>query len=109
MNIKLDKDVRIRLDMNDVSSWKAQKFLRQQYRLGKQNIELEFRSDPKSTCSRIVAEEESLIVVLDREDSLMLSSMAFPKSGITIEDINIQVDCWGSEKRKKHETNLRNA
>ncbi len=107
MNIKLDKDVRVRLDQEDLRHWKSKKHLEQKYKLGLQNFTLEMKWDSSASQSHLLNEKEGCVVVLGDEDSLKLCDDSFPKSGIIIGDINIQIDQWSAETRTKHEHRLK--
>lgn len=107
MNIKLDKDVRVRLDQKDLINWKSKKHLEQKYKLGLQNFTLEMKWDSMASQSHLLNEKEGSVVVLSDEDALKLCNKSFPKSGIIIGDINIQVDQWSAETRIKHEHSLK--
>lgn len=103
MNIKLDKDVRIRLDQEDVKAWKSDRYLRQQYRFGMLNLTLELKEDPGSPRSHFLPEKQGLTIVFNSEDSHLLCNNTLPKEGISFSDINIQIDKWDAEKRNRFE------
>lgn len=107
MNIKLDKDVRIRLDQEDVKNWKSRKYLEQEYKFGLKSFKLEVKLDPKALRSHIVAGRDGLAIVLGYEDSIQLCKGSIPKSGISIDEVNIQVDQWDIEMRSKHEDRMK--
>lgn len=103
MNIKLDNDVRIRLDENDTNAWKKNKHLFQTFSVGNLSIEIEFLSEVSATNSFFEAGEKKILIVLNQEDSKKLESTDFPKNGINLNEINIQIDQWSPEKRKRHD------
>ncbi len=103
MNIRLDKDVRIRLDQEDVNAWEADRYLMQKYKFGMVNLTLELKEDLSSPRSHVLTEKCGLTIIFNSEDSHLLCSNSFPKSGISLSDINIQIDKWDAEKRKRFE------
>jgi hypothetical protein len=103
MNIRLDKDVRIRLDQEDVNAWEADRYLKQQYKFGMISVTLELKEDLSSPRSHVLTEKCGLTIIFNSEDSHLLCNNMLPKSGISLSGINIQIDKWDVEKRKRFE------
>lgn len=107
MNIKLDKDIRIRLNQDDIKVWNAEKYLEQKFKLGLRKFTLKIELDSSASRSYLVNEQEGLVVVLSDEDAALLGDGVrdefLLKSGIVVDDITLQIDKWSTDTRKKYE------
>ncbi|MBK9294769.1 MAG: hypothetical protein IPM57_10075 [Oligoflexia bacterium] len=107
MNIKLDKDVRIRLNQEDLINWKACKHLVQDFKFGTLNFNLKINLDPDIKKSCVNCENGNMAISLNSEDTSKLCLNQLHSAGITIEDINIQVDHWSIQKRDKYNESVK--
>lgn len=106
MNIRLDKDVRIRLSHEDVNAWKSNRYLKQNFLFGMMGITVEFKEDASSLESHIQQDKMSeLVINLGTEDSYLLCNNMFPSLGISLSSINIEIDKWNTAKRERVEGN----
>lgn len=102
MNIKLDKDVRIRLSEEDVTNWKSSQYLEQSFKIGSIKLQVNIRCEPEASKSHIYSQDQKLVIELSSDDSANLISSAQSTKGISIEDVNIQADRWNQDKRERY-------
>ena len=107
MNIRLDKDIRVRLDQDDVSIWKSKKYLEQKFKVGLHNFSLELKFDSTILRSYVANEKNGIIIVLNEKDFTQLCDISLSKTGIVIDDVAIQVDKWNANTRSKYEDHLK--
>lgn len=102
MNIRLDKEVRIRLNEEDITNWKNSRRLIQSFRFGSFVFQVSIWFDTAASASYVHSEGQKLVVGLTLKDSDILFSNPGNKD-ITIDGINLQVDRWNKDKRSRHE------
>lgn len=106
MNIKLDKDVRIRLDQEDIQLWKSNMCLEQEFKLGLQNFLITLRLDSEVFQPHVVNKMDSLTVVLGDKESAQLCDET-QTLGIVVDDVTIQIDKWNAKTRNKYENHIK--
>lgn len=104
MNIRLNQDVRIRLDQEDVSRWKSNGHLEQKFKIGNLSFLIQINVDSASQKTYANYENEKVSIFLSEEDSGKISFDKLSEAGIFLDNLNIQVDRWSAEKRNKHES-----
>ncbi|HMN67750.1 MAG TPA: hypothetical protein PKC28_04350 [Bdellovibrionales bacterium] len=107
MNIKLDKDVRIRLTDEDVRNWKASGYLAQSFTIGAMDLQVTICRDSAASKSRVHSEGQKLVISLASGDCISLVSPARSTEGLSIGNINIQIDQWSKDKRNRHEERMK--
>lgn len=103
MNIRVDRDVRIRIDEDDVVRLKDTKRLVQNFKIGIMRFSLQIDIDSGVPMSRVDYDSNGVCIFLGTKDKSNLISDRGAIDGVTIDDINIQVDRWSNEKRSRHE------
>ncbi len=107
MNIKLDKDVRIRLSEDDVTNWKSSQQLEQSFQIGTITLQVVLHYNALAAKSRIYSEGPKLAIELSSDDFANLITNPRSDNGISIEEINIQIDRWNQDKRERHEKRIK--
>lgn len=107
MNIRLDKDVRIRLSEDDVTNWNLHQHLVQTFSLGSIILQVALKTDSAALKSHANTENETLVITLTSDDHTALLSDKGSDKGVSIGDINIQVDRWSKEKRLRHDEKVK--
>ncbi len=102
MNIKLDRDVRIRLNEEDIVNWKNDQYLAQSFIFGSFIFQVSICFDTTASMSYVYSEGQKLVIGLTSNDCNNLFSSSSSKD-ITIEGVNLQVDRWSNDKRSRHE------
>ncbi len=103
MNIKLDQKTRIRLSEDDVALWKSNQRLFQSFKLGPIELQVLIEIDSEASQSQVSFEKHKLVIALTAEDSERLISGSESVEGITVGEIEMQVDRWNKEKRMRME------
>jgi hypothetical protein len=102
MNIRLDKEVRIRLNEEDITSWKNTRRLIQSFSFGSFVFQVSICFDTAASASYVHSEGQKLVVGLTLKDSDILFSSSSNKD-IIVDGISLQVDRWNKDKRVRHE------
>ena len=102
MNIKLDRDVRIRLNEEDITNWKNSRRLTQSFSFGSFVFQVSICFETASSVSYVHSEDQKLVVGLTLKDSDILFSSSSNKD-IIVDGISLQVDRWNKDKRLRHE------
>jgi hypothetical protein len=102
MNIRLDREVRIRLNEEDVTNWKNTRRLIQSFSFGSFVFQVSICFDTAASASYVHSEGQKLVVGLTLKDSDVLFSSSSNKD-IIVEGISLQVDRWNKDKRSRHE------
>ncbi len=98
MNIRLDNDIRVRLDHEDVLNWRAKRNLSRTYEFGGLTLNFEMKSDPG--LHALVPVEGGLVIVLGAKEADQLCQNDLPKAGIVIGKVHIQIDCRDARRLK---------
>lgn len=102
MNIKLDSDVRIRLDEEDAVNWKSCQHLEQTFNFGSLVLQVRICFDTTASMSYVHSEGQKLVVCLTANACESLFSRSNHK-GITVGEIALQFDRWNKDKRTLHQ------
>lgn len=100
MNIKIDKQHRIRLDKTDLESFLEKKCLKESFKLTPHLLfEVEILLEEKKATSHIKYEDNKISFVLSKPDLEQITNGQNKKNGFTLDNYNIQLDLWDSKKR----------
>lgn len=102
MDIKIGKNNRLRLTLNDFEVLKNNFILREVFSLGSDfDINVELIIDKSAQSSKVISRNHTLSFIISEIDLNSLANEISKKSGIKVDNYSVQVDLWGEETRKK--------
>lgn len=102
MNIRLDKDVRIRIDHEDLGNLKRNQYIAQEFRIGVLHFKLSIQIKSDNPGSDILYQTNEICISLGQRDAEGVLDEAGEHEDITIDGVCLQVDKWGKQKREKY-------
>lgn len=102
MNIRLDKNVRIRIDHEDLARLRQYQHIEQDFQISGLRFKISIRIKSDISRSDISQQKNEIYILLGQRDIDGLLDDVGGREGIVIDGVCLQVDKWDKQKRERH-------